>query len=310
MSERPLNPCRHLEILGVPLDLGGNRRGTDMGPSALRIAHLESQLRILDYEVTDRGDLPVPSREAIDPGPKHARYVEPIAEVCRALAQRVDTCLSERRFPLVVGGDHAIALGTVKGVTQHLERKHEKLGLLWFDAHADMNTPETSPSGNIHGMPLGVLLGTPSERFGALETFCHHIEPENVVLIGARDLDPREKDIVTASGISVFTMKEIDRFGISEVAEQALDIVTRNTAGIHLSLDLDGVDPKVAPGVGTPVAGGLTFRECHLLMELIADTRKLLSMEVVELNPILDLGNSTAEFAVGLMQSALGRQIL
>jgi len=306
----PLNRRRRIDLLGAPLDLGGARRGCDMGPSAFRIAGLVEQLAELGYEVHDHGDVAVDFRESVEPGSVNAHYLTQITATCDELREQVMRSVEGGCLPLVIGGDHSIAIGTVSGVAQAYAERNEKIGLIWIDAHADMNRPETSPSGNVHGMPLQVLLGGGPEALTGLGGFSPKVQPENVVLIGIRDLDDNERKLVAQSGVVAFTMKEIDRMGMSKVADRALEVATQGTAGVHVSLDLDALDPRVAPGVGTPVQGGLTFRETHLLLELIADTRKLRSMEVVEHNPILDDRNKTAEIGVQLVQSALGRQIL
>jgi arginase len=300
----------YVDLFGVPMDLGGSRRGTDMGPSALRIAGLEQKLEQLGHDVRDGGDLRVAPREVSRIGDPTARYGREIARCCEQLRRKVRASVAKGHRPLVVGGDHSIAIGTVAGVAGHFHDLEQPIGLIWVDAHGDMNTPATSPSGNVHGMPLGALLGYGAPELVNLGGFHPKVRPEHTVLIGIRDLDDGERGIVKDSGVLCFTMKEVDQLGMAEIARRAIDRATYGTAGLHLSVDLDGVDPLVAPGVGTPVNGGLNYRETHLLMELIADCRRMLSMEVVELNPVLDTKNGTAEFAVGLVLSAFGRQIL
>jgi arginase len=299
-----------VDLFGVPMDLGGARRGTDMGPSAIRIAGIEEKLEQLGYDVKDFGDVHVESRETTKVGDAKSKFSKEIARCCEQLRRKVRASAAKGRRPLVLGGDHSIAIGTVAGVAGHYRERDESIGLIWVDAHGDMNSPDTSPSGNVHGMPLGVLLGWGNSELVKLGGFAPKVRPEHTVLIGIRDLDDGEKELIKKSGALVFTMKEVDQFGMSEVARRALERVTYGTAGFHLSVDLDGVDPMVAPGVATAVNGGLNFRETHLLMELVADSKKMLSMEVVELNPVLDTRNKTAEFAVGLVLSAFGRQIL
>ena len=299
-----------VDLFGVPMDLGGFRRGTDMGPSALRIAGIEEKLEQLGYDVTDGGDLHVESREITKVGDPKARYAREIARCCEQLRRKVRASIARGRRPLVLGGDHSVAIGSVAGVAGHFRDKGDPIGLIWVDAHGDMNSPATSPTGNVHGMPLGVLLGWGVPELARLGGFAPKVRPEHTVLIGIRDLDAGEKGLIKKSGALVFTMKEVDQFGMSEVARRALERVTYGTAGFHLSVDLDGIDPMVAPGVATAVSGGLDFREAHLLMELVADSRRMLAMDVVELNPVLDTRNLTAEFAVGLVLSAFGRQIL
>jgi len=301
---------KFVDLFGVPMDLGGARRGTDMGPSALRIAGLEEKLEQLGFDVTDRGDLHCDSRETSKVGDASARYAKVIATCCEELYRRVKASAAKGHRPLVLGGDHSIAMGSVAGVAGHFRDRDESIGLIWVDAHADMNSPATSPSGNVHGMPLGVLLGYGTPGLVNLGGFHPKVRAEHTVLIGIRDLDVGEKDLVRKSKALVFTMKEVDQLGMSVVCQKALERVTNGTAGFHLSVDLDGVDPMVAPGVATAVNGGLNFRETHLLMELVADSKKMLAMDLVELNPVLDTRNRTAEFAVGLALSAFGRQIL
>jgi arginase len=307
---KPKVARRKVDLFGVPMDLGGARRGTDMGPSALRIAGLEEKLEQLGFDVQDGGDLHVESRETSRVGDAHARYARLISSCCEELRRKVRASVAKGHLPIVLGGDHSIAIGSVAGVAGHYRDRDEKIGLIWVDAHADMNSPDTSPSGNVHGMPLGVLLGYGVPELVKLGGFHPKVRPEHVVLIGIRDLDDGEKDLVRKSKATVFTMKEVDQLGMAVVAQKALERVNQGTAGFHLSVDLDGVDPMVAPGVATAVNGGLNFRETHLLMELVADSKKMLAMDLVELNPVLDTRNRTADFAVGLVLSAFGRQIL
>ena len=299
-----------VHIIGVPLDLGGARRGVDMGPSAVRIAGLGEQITRLGRAVVDRGDLetPIPeTQQAVDPKKK---YILEIAHVCQALYAVSTRALEALALPLVIGGDHSLAAGSVAASSDFIRRTIRKpLGLIWVDAHADMNTPETTISGNVHGMPLAALLGQePSElsSIGAKPS----IHPEHTVLIGIRNLDEKEKGQIRASGVHVFTMKDIDREGIAVVSERALDIASAGTGGLHVSFDLDACDPTFAPGVGTPVKGGLDYREAHTLMELVADSQRLVALDLVEVNPTLDIRNTTAEFAAELALSALGKRIL
>lgn len=299
-----------IDLIGVPMDLGAARRGVDMGPSAIRIAGVVERVAALGHEVIDRGNMEVHGRESCPEGDARAKFDEEIGAVCERLAGHVAETVRSGRFPLVLGGDHSIAMGTVSGIAGVLRERGERLGLIWFDAHTDMNTPETSPTGNVHGMPLAALLGYGAERFTRLGGFAPKVHPDNCVLIGIRSVDPEERRIVRESGVHVFTMKEVDRLGMAEVVEQALEFATTGTAGFHLSFDLDGLDPHVAPGVGTPVAGGISYREAHLLMELVADSGRLIGLEMVELNAVLDERNRTAEVAVEMIQSALGRRIL
>jgi arginase len=296
-------------VIGVPLDLGGNRRGVDMGPSALRITGLTERIRALGHDVTDSGDVDVPVPELCEIGDANRKFAGPIAAVCEELCERVYAGLVEGRLPVSVGGDHSLAMGSVAGVARHYREREQRLGLLWFDAHGDMNTPASTDSGNVHGMALAHLLGLGDDRLASVGGFRGKVLPDNVSLIGVRDLDDREKKLVAESGVNVFTMKDIDRRGASSVIEQAVEIAARGTAGIHVSLDIDVVDPSLAAGVGTPKKGGLTYREAHLCMEMVADSKQLTSFDLVEVNPILDTRNATAELGTELLLSALGKQI-
>lgn len=292
------------------MDLGGSRRGTDMGPSAVRIAGLETALREQGHDFEDLGNVSVEDPSSVAVGDKSARYLKQIASSCADIRDTVAGALDSERFPIVVGGDHSIAVGTVAGVSDHFDRLGESIGLLWFDAHGDMNTPESSPSGNIHGMPLAACLGRGDDALTALGRRCPLVSTENVAVVGVRSLDTAERRIVEDLGVRVYTMREIDARGLYEVMGEALEIVTRGTAGFHISFDVDGTDPVVATGVGTPVPGGLTYRESHLFMELAAESKRAVSLEITEINPILDTHNRTADFAVGLCLSALGQSVL
>jgi arginase len=307
-----LNPASRntVRIIGVPLDLGASRRGTDVGPSALRIAGLGAALRRMGFEVALEEDIPAPAMETRRSEDDRLRYKPQILDVCTRLAGRVRTILDECDFPIVLGGDHSIAMGTVAGTADHFRRRGEKIGLLWFDAHGDMNTPESSPSGNIHGMPLAHLLGQGDPDLKGILGFSPKVDPANVALIGIRDIDAHERAIIRQSGIHAFTMREIDEQGMAAVATRAMEIVNDGTAGFHVSFDVDGCDPTVMPGSGTLVPGGVSYREAHLLMEYCADNGKLLSLEIVELNPFLDEGNVSAERALHLILSAMGQSIL
>jgi len=260
--------------------------------------------------VEDLGNVPVPQPESISVGPHKARYLEPIADTCARLADRVETVADKGYFPIVLGGDHSIAAGTVSGMARSLHKKNQKLGLIWIDAHADMNTPESSPSGNVHGMPLACLTGNGPAELAGIAGFTPAVNPANVVLIGLRSVDTEERQIVRKTGVKAFTMREIDERGLRSVMDEAIRIATEGTAGFHLSFDMDSVDPQEAPGVGTPVKGGMTYREAHLAMETICDSDALLSMELVEVNPVIDEQNRTAILAVELVMSALGKRIL
>jgi arginase len=297
-------------LIGVPLDLGAGRRGVDMGPSAFRVAGLEEKIRALGHEVKDRGDLPVKIQETQGPGDARLKYLKEIKEVCEHLRDTVREALGKGSVPVVLGGDHSIAMGTIAGVAGHLHARKEKVGLVWIDAHADCNTAETSPSGNIHGMPLAVALGLGPPSLVNLAGFSPMVDGTRAALVGIRDVDQAERLNVKASGVGTFTMRDIDERGMRAVMEEAIKRATTGTAGIHVSFDLDGIDPDFAPGVGTPSPGGLSYREAHLAMEMLADTGKVLSAEMVEVNPILDEQNGTARLGVGLLASLLGKKIL
>jgi arginase len=299
-----------VHIIGVPLDLGGGRRGVDMGPSAFRIAGLGDQIAALGRTVVDRGNLLAPIRELHHEADNRKKYIGEIAGVCARLYETCLAALDQGALPLVLGGDHSLAAGSVAASADWVRRTTGRpLGLIWIDAHGDMNTPATSTTGNVHGMPLAALLGhEPTElaRIGSNPS----IDPAHTVLVGIRNIDEEEKEQIRASGIHTFTMKDIDRSGISAIAEQAIAIASEGTGGIHVSLDLDVCDPNVAPGVGTPVKGGLDYREAHMIMELVSDSQRLVALDLVEVNPTLDLRNATAEFATELALSALGKNIL
>jgi len=297
-------------LIGVPLDLGAGRRGVDMGPSALRAAGAEARVEALGYEVDDWGDLPVKIQETQGPGDPRLKYLKEILEVCGLLRDRVAEAAAAGTLPIVLGGDHSVAMGTIAGLSRHLRKQQQKLGLVWFDAHADSNTPETSPSGNIHGMPLAVALGYGDERLVSLAGEPPMVEAARASVVGLRDVDPAERATVKASGIGAFTMRDIDERGMRTVMEEAIQRATSGTAGVHVSFDLDGIDPDLAPGVGTPSPGGISYREAHLAMEMLADTGKVLSAELVEVNPILDQQNGTARLGVELLCSLLGKKIL
>jgi arginase len=297
-------------LIGVPLDLGAGRRGVDMGPSALRAAGAEARVEALGYEVDDWGDLPVKIQETQGPGDPRLKYLKEILEVCGLLRDRVGEAAAAGTLPIVLGGDHSVAMGTIAGLSRHLRKRQQKLGLVWFDAHADSNTPETSPSGNIHGMPLAVALGYGDERLVSLAGETPMVEAARASVVGLRDVDPAERATVKASGIGAFTMRDIDERGMRTVMEEAIQRATSGTAGIHVSFDLDSIDPDLAPGVGTPSPGGISYREAHLAMEMLADTGKVVSAELVEVNPILDQQNGTARLGVELLCSLLGKKIL
>jgi arginase len=296
-------------IIGVPLDLGANRRGVDMGPSALRVTNIAERIRLLGYDVVDRGDIDVPLPEECDVGNPKMKFAEDIRDVCEDLATAVHKALSESRIPVSLGGDHSLAMGSIAGSAKFFREKKKQIGVIWFDAHGDMNTPETTVSGNVHGMPLAHVLGMGDEGLATVGGFKPKVRRNNCVLVGIRDLDEREKRLIAESGVAVFTMKDIDKHGVSHVMDEAIEVASRGTEGIHVSFDIDSCDPSVAPGVGTPKKGGLNYREAHLCMEMLADSKSVIAIDMVEINPILDTRNSTAEFASELVLSALGKSI-
>lgn len=294
----------------VHVDLGAGRRGVDMGPSAIHLAGLVPELKALGHQVVENFQVHVPSPEVVEVGDASVRYLSSIIEVCRQLADRVEAAMDRGAFPMVLGGDHSVAIGTISGIARHLRKKGQHLGVIWVDAHTDMNTPDSSPSGNIHGMPLAVLLGRGHPDLVAIAGDEPALRPENVCVIGARDIDALERKVIRETGVRVYTMSELDDRGTALCVREAIDRVGHASGGIHLSFDLDGVDPDYAPGVGTPVPGGLDLRESHLVCEKLAQTGRLIGVEIVELNPILDNGNRTGKLAVWLALSALGKSIL
>ncbi len=299
-----------IRIIGAPMDLGASRRGVDMGPSALRVAGLQTRLKQLGRQVEDIGNVSVRQPEEQHYGDKTAKYLGEIAETCKGLAEMVKKTLDEDLVPLVLGGDHSIAVGTAAGAAAHFHKKGRRIGLIWLDAHGDMNTPETSPSGNVHGMPLASIMGYGPDELTMLAGVKPMIEPRNVALVGIRELDSKERHLVKDSGVHIFTMREIDERGMREVMAEALKVAGDDTAGVAVSLDMDFVDPTDAPGVGTPVRGGATYREAHLALEMVADSKSMVSFELVEINPVIDLHNATAMLGVELVLSALGKKIL
>ncbi len=292
------------------MDLGQSRRGVDMGPSALRVAGLQTRIKQLGHHVEDIGNLIVKQPEEQHFGEKRAKYLNEIAETCKGLASMVEKTVAEGALPVVLGGDHSIAVGTVGGVAAHFKKQEKQVGVIWLDAHGDMNTPESSPSGNVHGMPLASIVGYGAPELTELLGFKPMAQPRNVCIVGARDLDSKERRIIKESGMHVFTMRDIDERGMREVMAEAIRFATDEAAGVCVSLDLDFVDPEDAPGVGTPVRGGVTYREAHLAMEMIADSEAMLSLDVVEINPVIDLHNKTAMLGVELVLSGLGKKIL
>jgi arginase len=301
---------RNVEIIGIPVDLGAGRRGVDMGPSAIRIADLESRLESLGHKVVDFGDIDVVIPETQKVGQGKLKYKAPIMAACDELRKQVERSLGEGRLPLVLGGDHSIAIGSVAGTSNHFARAGENVGLIWFDAHGDANTPETTPSGNIHGMSLAVSIGLGDTDLVNLGGRGAKVLPSNTVLIGCRDLDSGERQMLKKSGVTVYTMRDVDERGMKSVVDEAISLAGDNTAGIHLSFDLDVVDPEDAPGTGTPVWGGITYREAHLAMEMLCDRAQIVAIDLVEVNPVIDSQNMTGILAAELAQSALGKRIL
>jgi arginase len=299
-----------IAVIGAPVDLGSGRRGVDMGPSAIRLANLGPRVASLGYQVRDWGNIEVEQPEHIRPGARNARYLPQIAHSVTRLAGLVADALARHQLPLVLGGDHSVAVGSVSGVARHFRARNKRIGLLWIDAHPDMNTPETSTSGNVHGMPLACLIGMGPRLLTHLDGYAPKVEPGSVAVVGLRDVDQLEKPHVRQSGVRAFTMRHIDERGLRAVMEEALAIVTAGTAGFHVSLDMDAVDPQQAPGVGTPVRGGLSYREAHLAMEMVGDGGRMTSLDVVEVNPVIDEANRTGLLAVELVMSALGKRIL
>ena len=295
----------NIHIIGVPIDLGAGRHGADLGPAAIRYADLDKKLCQLGHTVIDEGNLPVPGPETSPASDQKLKNLEPILEVCRVLATNVEGISTAGDFPLVIGGDHSLTLGSAMGAA----KVHSPLGLLWIDAHGDFNTDQTSPSGHIHGMPLAALAGYGDKRLVSFGGFSPKVNPTHIAVVGVRDLDAGERELLHAAQVHVFTMKDIDHLGIATVIARALEIATNDTRGLHVSLDIDALDPREAHGVGTPVRGGLTYREASFVMEEIAASGKMTSLDVVEDNPILDNKNRTAQMAVDLVLSAFGKNI-
>ncbi len=295
----------HVRIIGAPMDLGADRRGVDIGASAIRYAGLSDQLHRLGHTVQDVGNVIIPQPESQPQGNPRLKYLEPIIQVSEDLTKLTAEAVQEGQIPLILGGDHSIALGSITGIAS----VHKNLGIIWIDAHADFNTEETTPSGNIHGMILAALAGIGDPRLVNFGGWAPKLRADNIVVIGARALDPGEQDLLRAHHVHVFTMSDIDQHSMSEIMRQAVAIAGRDEQPIHLSLDMDALDPREAPGVGTPVRGGLNYREAHLAMEMVADSQRLVSMDIVEVNAILDRENATALLAVELILSALGKKI-
>ena len=301
---------KDVALVSVYMDLAAGRRGVDMGPSAIRIAGLVNKLEKMGYKTHEMGAIYAHEPEICTPGENNLKYLKEVTNVCKQVKKQMLMACEKGWLPLVLGGDHSIAIGTVSGVAEHYKSLDQKIGLIWVDAHADMNLPETSPSGNIHGMPLAVLLGKGDPALVGLNGETPSVAPQNVTIIGARDIDESEKELVRQSGVRVFTMSEIDERGIAYCIDESIKRAMAGTCGFHLSFDLDSLDPIDAPGVGTPVDGGLSYREGHLICEKAARSGGLLSMEAVEVNPILDAHNRTAQLAVEIIESALGKTIL
>ena len=312
MSQLPDTPSIQsgIDLIGFPMDLGADRRGVDMGPSALRIACIQDRLQQLGYSVTDHGDLIIEIRERLLLENPRLKYLSEIVKKSEALAKMVQKTLASGRFPLCIGGDHTIALGSLAGIAAHCKDAHCTPGVIWIDAHGDMNTEQTTPSGNIHGMALAASLGIGHPRLTNLLGFAPKIKPEHCALIAVRQLDPGERETIRKIRLPVYTMTDIDRRGMAAIIDEILQNMMQSVQHLHLSLDLDSIDPTLAQGVGTPVVGGLSYREAHLLMETIADCGCLSSMDLAEMNPILDVANKSAEFAVDLLASLMGKRIL
>lgn len=297
---------RKVTLLGAPMDLGQLRRGVDMGPSAIRYAGINEKLDKLGYQVVDLGDIPIDRPKTTIDSKTGLRNLETVLKGNETLANKVEEIMQDQSFPLILGGDHSIAIGSIAGIASH----YQSLGVIWYDAHVDLNTPETSPSGNIHGMPLAVSLGLGVDSLTTIGGYAPKVKFENVVVIGARSIDDGEKELIKEKGIKVYTMHDIDRRGMTKIIEEAVSYLKERTDGVHLSLDLDALDPLYAPGVGTPVAGGVSYRECHLAMEMLAEAGIITSCDVVEVNPILDDKNKTGVLAVELVASLFGEKLL
>ncbi|MBX7221004.1 MAG: arginase [Blastocatellia bacterium] len=312
MSSPKVSAKKKLKIVGAPMDLGADRRGVDMGPSVVRIAGLSAKLRAMGYEVEDIGNVPVDLAEtlAVTDTDRHHKYLGQVAKSSEILAERVEGILHDDALPIILGGDHSIAVGSVAGIAAHYRKKNQRIGIIWIDAHADINTPETSPSGNIHGMPLACLLGIGPKELVEIGGFSPKVRPEDCVVIGARQVDEGERELARKLGLCVYTMRDIDEKGMSQVMDEAILHASRYTVGFHATFDMDFVDPDYAPGVGTPVPGGGTYRESHLAMEKMFDSGRMLSVEMVEINAVLDSSNRTGELGAELILSALGKKIM
>jgi len=298
-----------IEIFGFPMDLGASRRGVDMGPSAIRLAGLQQQLEDLGFKVFDRGDISIKTKEILNISNPKLKYLEEIVSSSNKLALQVEESLNNKNFPICIGGDHSIAIGSIAGIASHCKKHNKKLGIIWVDAHADMNTDLTTPSGNIHGMGFSASLGLGNKTLTDIMNIKPKAEAKNCALIGVRSIDSMERNNMNSIGLQVFSMHEIDKLGIYSIISKVIDNLKNKVDHIHLSFDADAIDPEIAPGVGTPVNGGLSYRESHLLMEVIAESGCLSSMEIAEVNPILDNGNRTAELVSMMIASSLGLKI-
>ncbi len=299
-----------VHILGFPIDLGADRRGVDMGPSALRIADVDLKLEALGYAVIDEGDIPIKNIEVTEQADTKLKYLPEVAMMSEVLSNRVQDILGNERFPLILGGDHSMSVGSIAGIGAHCKAHGKTLGVIWIDAHADMNTAETTPSGNIHGMPLAVAMGIGHPQLTSIGGDFPKLDPRNLAVIGLRSIDPGERELIKELGVAAYTMFDVDRLGMYEIASRVLEDMSRSVDHLHISFDVDGVDPSFAPGVGTPVPGGLTYREAHVFMEMISQIDAYASLEVAEVNPILDDRNKTAEFAAEIIASSMGKRIL
>lgn len=299
-----------IDIIGVPSDLGANMRGSDMGPAALRIAELKRKIEIQGYKVNDLGNIDVPVRDALPKEIHDEKFLSPLSKICSDLCEKTYESVKQGHFPLTIGGDHSIAVGSISGVAKHFREKNEKIGLVWIDAHADINTPDSSPSGNIHGMPLATILGSGHPSLVEIGGPGAKVSPANVALIGIRTIDDHEKAELKRSGIHYYSMRDVDERRMYPIMKEAIEFVSEGTSGIHVSFDIDGIDPQYTPGVSTPVSGGLTFRESHLLLEMLYETNKMCSLDFVELNPFTDVGAQSANVTVDLILSALGKSIV
>lgn len=299
-----------VRVLGFPIDLGADRRGVDMGPSALRIADVDLKLEALGYKVIDEGDIPIRNIEVQELQDPKLKYLPEVAAMSQILAGRVKSILDGGDFPLIFGGDHSMSIGSLAGIGAHCQEHNKTLGVIWIDAHADMNTADTTPSGNIHGMPVAVALGLGHPTLTRIGYNGPKLDPRNLAIIGLRSIDPGERELIKELGVAAYTMFDVDKLGMYEIAERVLEVMSRSVDHLHISFDVDGVDPTIAPGVGTPVPGGLTYREAHVFMEMISQIDAYASLEVAEVNPILDDRNKTAEFAAEIIASSMGKRIL